>query len=140
MGGEWFLEVKKTLTNQDHLNDYHQYLYSLLSSLKDETNHSDIVQIDGIDYLKVENNKCCLNLDFKNNQKHALIIKTRFKNILTLPSYPSIDDGIIFCSHFRDPNTPRLSDTSKRNILRIQDDLIKYFGEYFDDMCDPDYS
>ena len=139
MGGEWFLEVTKTLTNQDHLNDYHQYLYSLLSSLKDEINHSDIVQIDGIDYLKVENNKCFLNLDFKNNQKPALIIKNRFKNILTLPSYPSIDDGIIFCSHFKDPNTIRLSNTSERNILRIQDDLIKYFSEYFDYMCDPDY-
>ena len=88
-----FLEVTKTLTNQDHLNDYHQYLYSLLS-LKDETNHSDIVQIDGIDYLKLKIINV-LNLDFKNNQKPALIIKNRFKNILTLPSYPSIDDGVI---------------------------------------------
>ena len=30
MGGEWYLEVTKTLTNQDHLDDYHYYLDKLL--------------------------------------------------------------------------------------------------------------
>ena len=139
MGGEWYLEVTKTLTNQDHLDDYHYYLDKLLYSLYDNNNIDDVIKINNIDYIKVENNKCFLNFDFRNNQKPALIIKTRFKNILTLPSYPSIDDGIIFCSHFKDYTTSRMSNTSKRNILKIQDKLIKDFSEYFDYMCDPDY-
>ena len=139
MGGEWYLQVIKTITKKDRLDNYHCYLDKLLDSLKDKDNNSNIVQIDNINYLKVENNKCFLNFDFRNNQKPALIIKTRFKNILTLPSYPSIDDGIIFCSYFRDYTTSRMSNTSKRNILKIQDELIKDFSEYFDYMCDPDY-
>jgi hypothetical protein len=139
MGGEWWLAVIKTITNKDHLDDYHNYLDNLLKSLYDNNNVDDVITINDIDYIKVENNKCFLNFDFRNNKKPALIIKTRFKNILTLPSYPSIDDGIIFCSHFGDSSTSRMSSISKRNILRIQDDLIKYFSEYFDDMCDPDY-
>ena len=140
MGGEWWLAVIKTITDKDHLDDYHHYLDKLLDSLYDNNNNlDDIITIDNIDYVKIDNNKCFLNFDFRNNQKPALIIKTRFKNILTLPSYPSIDDGIIFCSHFRDPSASKMSSTSKRNILRIQDELIKDFSEYFDYMCDPDY-
>lgn len=132
MYSELYLEVKKTINNENDLNDYHYYLDRLLDSIYDYDNITEVVIIYGIYYFKIKKNRFYLNFDFRNNKKPALIIKNRFKNILVLPSYPKYNDGYIINSNISNSSLSRVSFFVKKNILKIEEELIQNFNKYFD--------